>query len=190
MPAGDTTTGSVRFVADGPEFPIDLLHAIEDGTLVLFCGAGVSRRCGLPDFKGLVEKLAKALRPLKEDEDELFLAKDYPSALGLLENRIGKQRVRKAIASILEIRDGDLSTHQALLQLATARDGQPRLVTTNSIAHLSCAMAAAESRTPLSCPFPETRGGALYTCMAGVATRTTRNTTTWFSPRQTSGAHT
>ena len=44
----------MRFVADGPDFPDELLWAQDEGRVVFFCGAGVSRaRADLPDFKRL-----------------------------------------------------------------------------------------------------------------------------------------
>ena len=42
-----------QFVPDGPRVPFDILQALEDERLVLFCGAGVSKGTGLPDFKDL-----------------------------------------------------------------------------------------------------------------------------------------
>ena len=44
----------MRFIADGPDIPDDLLWAQDEGRVVFFCGAGVSRaRADLPDFKRL-----------------------------------------------------------------------------------------------------------------------------------------
>ncbi len=41
----------MRFVANGPSIPDDLLIARDAGDVIFFCGAGVSRhRAGLPDF--------------------------------------------------------------------------------------------------------------------------------------------
>ncbi len=126
-------TVGVQFTKDGPPLPFKLLQALEDGAVVIFCGAGVSRRCGLPDFRTLVTDIAVRLgRPMDPDEEELFNSNAYDAALGLIENRIGKQRLRQAVKEILDIKPGaDLATHEALLQLATSRQGHLRLVTTN-----------------------------------------------------------
>ena len=41
----------MRFLANGPAIPDDLLIARDAGDVIFFCGAGVSRhRAGLPDF--------------------------------------------------------------------------------------------------------------------------------------------
>lgn len=124
----------VRFVKDGPLIPVELLHSLEEGRLTLFCGAGVSRRCGLPDFKGLVEDVCTRLRrPLHPDEQELFTQGSFDAALGLIENRlVEKSLLRRVVSEILDIRDNaDLDTHRALLNLATSAQGKIRLVTTN-----------------------------------------------------------
>ena len=46
----------MRFLKDSPSIPDDLLFARDEGRVVFFCGAGVSRaRAGLPDFFGLAD---------------------------------------------------------------------------------------------------------------------------------------
>jgi len=52
----------MRFIANGPSIPDELLLARDEGRVVFFCGAGVSRaKAGLPDFFGLVEAVARTL---------------------------------------------------------------------------------------------------------------------------------
>ncbi len=53
----------MRFFADGPSIPDELLTARDEGRVVLFCGAGVSKaRAGLPDFIDLAEKVIRSFR--------------------------------------------------------------------------------------------------------------------------------
>ena len=47
----------MQFIAYGPEIPDKLLQAHEEGSVVFFCGAGISYPAGLPGFKGLVDKI-------------------------------------------------------------------------------------------------------------------------------------
>ena len=55
----------MRFHDGGPNLPHRLLEAADEGRVVYFCGAGVSRaRAGLPDFTGLVRRVVSDLRPL------------------------------------------------------------------------------------------------------------------------------
>jgi len=131
--ASGTREVGVQFTKEGPAIPIELLQFLEGGQLVIFCGAGVSRRCGLPDFAGLVDALCARLgRPMDVDERELFENKAYDVTLGLIENRIRKLPLRNAVRDVLAIRpDSDLASHEALLQLATSKAGRLRLVTTN-----------------------------------------------------------
>ena len=52
----------MRFLADGPALPDDLLVARDAGQVILFCGAGVSMaRAGLPDFPTLASRVIDRL---------------------------------------------------------------------------------------------------------------------------------
>ena len=51
----------MRFHADGPSIPSELLDARDRGNVVFFCGAGVSRPAGLPSFSELARRVMKAL---------------------------------------------------------------------------------------------------------------------------------
>jgi SIR2-like domain len=127
----------MQFVANGPDIPESLLRAHEEGRVVFFCGAGISRVAGLPDFKGLVDetyrRLNTQLLPLEQD---VYARDQYDATLELLERRYPGQRraVRTSLAQILQPNTrgkAALNTHIALLQLARRRDGALRLVTTN-----------------------------------------------------------
>ena len=55
-----------------PAIPSALREAIGDGCCVLFIGAGLSRPCGLPDWKQLVGKLAQQLAiPLGNESNDI-----------------------------------------------------------------------------------------------------------------------
>ena len=41
------------FTPEGPDLPLEVLNDLDDGKLVLFCGAGISIGTGLPSFAGL-----------------------------------------------------------------------------------------------------------------------------------------
>jgi hypothetical protein len=52
----------LRFGANGPNFPDDLLVARDEGRVVIFCGAGVSHaKARLRDFIGLAKDVADRL---------------------------------------------------------------------------------------------------------------------------------
>lgn len=124
-----------QFIQNGPYLPERLLQAHEEGRVVFFCGAGISYPARLPGFRGLVEELYRRLEPNASAVQKLAIkSKQYDTAVGLLEAVVGRERVRRTMASILT---PDLTspkataTHKALLNLGRTRDGRTRLITTN-----------------------------------------------------------
>ena len=64
---------AMRFLANGPSIPDELLEARDQGRVVFFCGAGVSRaRAKLPDFFGLAEKVVERLRVTSAQYDRMI----------------------------------------------------------------------------------------------------------------------
>lgn len=127
----------MQFITNGPEIPESLLEAHEEGRVVFFCGAGISYPAGLPDFKGLVDRIyAKTGAVLTPIEKKAYDRDRYDAVLDLLEHRIPGQRetVREALFESLRPKwrkPGATDTHAALLALSKGRDGKHRLVTTN-----------------------------------------------------------
>ncbi len=123
---------TVQWTEGGPEFPISVTEELEDGNLVLFCGAGISIPAGLPCFKGLVERVYSSLPDQPENVRDVIRQGQYDRALYALEEVCGRITVRKRIPKILTLAPhADLSTHEAILALAKNGDGKLRLVTTN-----------------------------------------------------------
>ena len=56
----------MRFFADGPNIPEALLEDRDNGNVVFFCGAGISRPAGLPGFIELTEQVLEELGPPPE----------------------------------------------------------------------------------------------------------------------------
>ena len=117
--------------------PDQLLQAHEEGRVVFFCGAGISRPAGLPKFSVLVKRLYTAMRTEPNPvEASAINAGQYDKAVELLEAKLqeGRQTVRSKLADILT---PDLNapnataTHEALLTLATNHEDHTRLITTN-----------------------------------------------------------
>jgi len=126
----------MRFIEQGPSIPDELLIARDEGRVVFFCGAGVSRaKANLADFRKLTEDVLKTCR-IREDEPiyKLF-ADDKVSAdriFGLLEQEFDEDYLQKIAAMLLKPPDKvDLSAHRTLLELATTAEGATRIVTTN-----------------------------------------------------------
>jgi len=132
-----------ELVANGPDIPATLLNRLDSGTVVFFCGAGISATPGsdLPGFGELVDHVYKANHVKPDaverealDLDEVDVRRRRPSfdkALGLLERRLGAQMVRQTvIARLSKPATGKLGVHKALIDLSRRSNGV-RLITTN-----------------------------------------------------------
>lgn len=140
----------MRFVASGPDIPVEVLTAQQDGTLIFFCGAGVSMPAGLPNFKGLVDSLisdlymgGKPANSLRSAEIQSALSpnsqlmtahrkKEYDHFIGLLCREFSRthivEKVKKYLGADSPV---DLKPHQNIVRLATDSNGICRIVTTN-----------------------------------------------------------
>nr|VFJ55812.1 MAG: SIR2-like domain-containing protein [Candidatus Kentron sp. FW] len=137
----------MRFLENGPQLPDELLTARDEGRVVFFCGAGVSReRAGLPDFLGLAEKVIEELgasadspaRKLLNESAEIGKGVGIDGLIsadrifGLLEREFLTHDIEAEVAKALQPPpDVDLSAHRILLDLATTPKGKVQLVTTN-----------------------------------------------------------
>lgn len=137
----------MRFIADGPDLPHDLLVARDEGQVIFFCGAGVSRaRAGLADFFGLANAVVDALGVDAQSPARQLLAiarAQQPIAgvggllaadrvFALLEREFDVVGIRNAVARALApAPTADLTAHRIMLDLATGPNGDVRLVTTN-----------------------------------------------------------
>jgi hypothetical protein len=166
----------MKFTAAGPDIPDQLIAAQERGDVVFICGAGVSRRVGLPDFRGLVKAVYDHIRESWDDDAfERSVMQDdgknfgqYDRVLRSLERRLAggrpnvarvvRSRIREAVRKELAPRAGaDLSVHRALFELSRAAEGHLRLVTTNFdvLFELACAPAPPSHAGP-AMPQPRT----------------------------------
>jgi len=138
----------MRFVANGPLVPDELLVARDNGDVIFFCGAGVSQQeAHLPSFVELGGKVIEELgAAIKSPARTLFSrAKDtkhhIPGVGGLvvadrifslLEREFETNDVRAAVAKAIKpVGRPALGAHRDILTLATSRAGVTRLVTTN-----------------------------------------------------------
>jgi hypothetical protein len=155
----------LRFTANGPNFPDELLVARDEGRVVFFCGAGVSRaKAGLRDFIGLARDVADKLSiPANNPARQLISAIETipPIAgvgslisadrvFGLIEREYQSRDIYRAIAASLKPeRTPDLTAHRVLLDLAKGPDGIVRLITTNfDLLFEDCDPAIPISRQP------------------------------------------
>ncbi|MFM6932191.1 MAG: SIR2 family protein [Novosphingobium sp.] len=136
----------MRFIADGPSIPDELITAHDQGRVILFCGSGVSRaRAKLPDFMGLAASVLDAIDSAPESPARKVkeAAENAPNIDGLgsliaadtifsqLEDEFPLDLIQKHVARALHKPNADLAAHRMLLDLARGPDGRIRLVTTN-----------------------------------------------------------
>lgn len=137
----------MRFIENGPDIPDELLFAQDEGNVVFFCGAGVSRAyANLPDFSSLAQRVIDDLGATEESKaKKLFtkyeqLNKD-PDTRGLISadhifsaliRSFDRQDINQSVAKLLKPpSDIDLTAHKIILDLARLQSGHVRLVTTN-----------------------------------------------------------
>ena len=141
----------MRFFENGPAIPDELLHARDEGRVVFFCGAGVSRaKAKLPDFFGLAKKVMETLGVQADSSARKLLEEAYnveaqtgvagviaaDRIFGLLERDFSTALIETAVASALRPKlqqngKPDLTAHRIILDLATTREGLVHVVTTN-----------------------------------------------------------
>ena len=134
-----------ELVPEGPRIPVHLMNEVDEGSVVFFCGAGVSVGDGsnLPNFEELVEHVYEANRIEADEVEHEALHRDEPDrsrrrpqfdkALGLLErsDRLGPEALRGTVIERLSRpATAPLRVHEALLTLSRT-EGGTRLVTTN-----------------------------------------------------------
>ena len=138
----------MRFFANGPDIPDELLNARDEGRVVFFCGAGVSRAyAGLPGFIGLAENVLADLGSAQDsDERRLLKAMEKVSAetelaglisadriFTLLEKKsFEAEQIERSVSQALKVKGSpNLKAHKILIELARQPGGSVRLVTTN-----------------------------------------------------------
>lgn len=127
----------MRFTADGPDIPGDLLDARDDGQVIFFCGSGVSlHQAGGPTFPQLAQRVITELGVPSESTaaQVLGIAQNLPAIagvgsviatdqiFGLLERDFPVHDVRRAVAKAWPTHDafacGEASEALSLLCVA------------------------------------------------------------------------
>jgi hypothetical protein len=155
----------LRFTANGPNFPDELLVARDEGRVVFFCGAGVSRaKANLKDFIGLARSVADKLsippnKPARQLINAIATLPPIPGVgslisadrvFGLIERDFLSKDIYRAIAESLKPEGTpNLAAHKLLIDLARGPDGIVRLITTNfDLLFECCDRAIPVSRYP------------------------------------------
>ena len=134
----------MRFLANGPKIPDDLLEARDRGEVVFLCGAGVSYPAGMPNFLGLAKHVVQELGTQPSDPSREMLSvwdnREIPEAarpsldqiFNLLQMEYGVSEIEYLIARRLRTKPRtNVSTHETILRLSRSVEGKPQIVTTN-----------------------------------------------------------
>lgn len=122
----------MRFLPDGPVIPSHLLNQRNEGNVIFFCGAGISRRAGLPDFAGLTKSVVENLGVSKAHAAMQNGSISEDRVFSLLVREFGQTEIDREIYLALKgARKPDISCHQTIIDLSRGAEGRPQLVTTN-----------------------------------------------------------
>jgi hypothetical protein len=131
----------MRFFADGPNIPEELLENRDNGNVVFFCGAGISRPAGLPGFADLAEQVVHELGAPPEAKVRAMLSRvrQEPDGAPPLDQIFSVLREEYRSANVDDIVTRLLKTpaaanvdqHQVILRLSKNAAHQTQIVTTN-----------------------------------------------------------
>lgn len=126
----------MRFTPNGPAIPDKLLFDRDQGRVIFFCGAGISKAfADLPDFATLTKSVAKALGAHSDGPAQKQLVKNetvaFDRVFGLLEQEFYVEDIEAEVAKALKSVGSDLQAHRYLIDLATMPNGNICLITTN-----------------------------------------------------------
>jgi SIR2-like domain len=141
----------MKFIPGTPDIPDELVKDVSDGHVVFVCGAGVSKRVGMPLFNELTNLIYSEIGvdPNEEAaEIEALSRHEYDRALRCLERRLHlpklPSRVRAATTKLLTPAAGLAAPdHLNLMRLSQDVDGRVRLITTNFDPLFECAAHSA-----------------------------------------------
>jgi hypothetical protein len=159
----------MRFIANGPDIPEELVLARDAGDVILFCGAGVSQaEARLPNFAELGRRVIQILGAAQDSHARALLERALnlqpmpgvgglvatDRVFGLLEREFEVADIRAAVAEAIQpASNAKLDAHRLLLDLATSR-GVTRLVTTNFDLLFEACNPALRSSGPPNLPDP------------------------------------
>ena len=136
----------MRFIADGPSIPDDLLNRRDQGLVVFLCGAGISIPSGMPTFVSLTKHVldtlkvpvdapaSQAFRPWLEDQVAESARTPLDQIFNTLQQEYGRDHIGQIVAERLTIPDGaelSIREHKIVARLSSDLTGVPQIVTTN-----------------------------------------------------------
>ncbi len=130
----------MRFYADGPSIPDSLLELRDQGRVVFFCGAGVSKNEGVDDFEQLTQAVINHFDPPEYFESHKIFYDQYKNhslpvldqVFYFLHEEFGREEVNRFVAEQLSNQSTDKTkSHRDILRISANLDDIPQVVTTN-----------------------------------------------------------
>jgi hypothetical protein len=127
----------MRFLADGPTIPDELLEERDQGRVVFFAGAGISMPAGLPSFRELAEKTLTLLGAAPDAEAWELIADERGSldrVFTYLYDEYRREDVDRVVKKLLRPRKpglGGTTNHRTILRLSQSIRRDYQVVTTN-----------------------------------------------------------
>jgi len=131
----------MRFFAEGPNIPEALLEDRDNGNVVFFCGAGISRPAGLPGFADLAEQVVQELGAPPEAKVRAMLAqaKSEPDGavpldqiFSILQQEYRSANIDDIVSRLLKTPpSANVDQHLIVLRLSKNAADQTQIVTTN-----------------------------------------------------------
>jgi hypothetical protein len=129
----------MRFYADGPNIPDQLLELRDQGKVVFFCGAGVSKNEKLDNFEELTQAVMDHFDPPESFESyQAFYSRYKEHSIPILDQvfyflhqEFGVNEVNQVVAERLSTDKKIAKSHQDILRISSNLDGIPQVVTTN-----------------------------------------------------------
>jgi hypothetical protein len=151
----------MRFFAEGPDIPNDVLAAADKGEVVFFCGAGISMP-GLPSFAQLAFDVASELgadassraRHLLEmalSDGPAETRPSFDNVFSAFQHEYGLAQVETAVRKRLKVKAAH-AQHQTILRISRNAAGAPRVVTTNFDRLFEAADGSLEHHQPPALP--------------------------------------
>ena len=136
--------GAVRFLAEGPRIPDELIEERDRGNVVFLCGAGVSLSADMPTFAGLCKHVIQELGVPSTSQSRIMLelhddTTAHPAGLpafdqifNVLQQEYRAGEIDYQITRRLKPkRNTSLAAHETVLRLSRSVDGKQQVVTTN-----------------------------------------------------------
>jgi hypothetical protein len=131
----------MRFFADGPNIPDALLEDRDNGNVVFFCGAGISRPAGLPGFADLAEQVVQELGAPPEAKVRAMLARakfepdgavPLDQIFSILQQEYHSANIDDIVSRLLKTPpSANVDQHLIILRLSKNAADQTQIVTTN-----------------------------------------------------------